>query len=334
MDTKISDQLKIYEQIGFSIEKAQVLIAMVRKSVDEFFECQQFSLYEEWSENQGNSLKINTKEYDVLARFAVDEYWYGVNELLNINFQDLFTGDPQRAVRTRVPFGFILRSKSSDNEIYIAIRGTQTKPEWFNNLAFKPEEKPFLDSRDLGKVHGGFYHIYKKDNVGRRIDPEDDLDPIQKVIEDTIESKCQPESKVYVVGHSLGAALATMAAAHIRFLNYFSEPPTLYTFASPRVGNEKFAQYIEQNLNAYRVINSEDIISAVPLASARLTPKKEIEKVLVEDFKEVSGFLSGVTSLLPDLDFYHVGKVIPFTVHKGSILENHIAATYEEALIL
>lgn len=333
--------LKIYEQVGFSGDKAQTLIAMVLEAVKEFKEfdeLQDSQSYENWTASKGDSITINGKTYDVLERFGVDEYWYGLSEILNIRIIDLFSPDPRRSIRTRVPFGFILRPQDSENEVYISIRGTQTMPEWFNNLAFKPNEEAFLDSQNLGKVHRGFHHIYTKANIGNPGTEKDDLPSMKKMISETLTQKCKPSSKVYIVGHSLGAALATMVAAHVSHLGHFTTSPTLYTFASPRVGDKDFSEYIEENLvegdlpSVYRVINSEDIISAVPLASPSLLPVQDIEEAIAKNLRVVSNRLLKVLPLLPKLDFYHVGQVIPFTLHKGSILENHIAKTYAEAM--
>jgi len=36
--------------------------------------------------------------------------------------------------------------------------------------------------------------------------------------------------------------------------------------------------------------------------------------------------------VLADKDFYHVGQTVAFSLHKRSILENHIVKTYLEAL--
>ena len=344
--------MAIYEPWGFSVDKAKTLIGMVLKSVEEFYDLKKrfseanpsekdpSSLYEKWEadlENTGrNTIEVEGETYQVLKRLAIDEYWYGLSNIADIRVRDFFTGDPKKGFRERVPFGFILRSVSSPNEIYVVIRGTQTKPEWYNNLRSSPEEEGFIDAETLGKVHSGFYHIYNKPNKGDRLDKEDDLPSMMDVITEEIgKLTADPSIKVYVAGHSLGAALATLAAAQIRYQRLEQEPeiePILYTFASPRVGDKRFEGYVSKHLKyVFRVINSEDIISAVPLASPRLLPEDEIGE-MVEGLGKLGESILKFTSLLPNLDFYHVGRTIPFTVHKGSILENHIAATYQEAI--
>src|SRR2546421_4343343 len=71
---------------------------------------------------------------------------------------------------------------------------------------------------------------------------------------------------VWFTGHSLGAALATLAAARSERLD------GLYTFGSPRVGDEGFARAFGQRLSQkgveyFRFVNNRDIVTTVPLTS-------------------------------------------------------------------
>jgi hypothetical protein len=62
--------------------------------------------------------------------------------------------------------------------------------------------------------------------------------------------------KIWMTGHSLGAALATLAA------DRYGEVQGVYTFGSPRVGNLRFK---ESYLNrAYRFVNGSDIVAKIP----------------------------------------------------------------------
>jgi triacylglycerol lipase len=66
---------------------------------------------------------------------------------------------------------------------------------------------------------------------------------------------------VWVTGHSLGAALATLAS--IRLVNEGYTVKSVYTYGSPRVGNPDFhSAYSTVN---YRFVNNNDVVPHVPL---------------------------------------------------------------------
>ncbi|PYH94499.1 mono and diacylglycerol lipase [Aspergillus ellipticus CBS 707.79] len=73
-----------------------------------------------------------------------------------------------------------------------------------------------------------------------------------------------PNYELVVVGHSLGAAIATLAAADLREKGHEA---TLYAFASPRVGNPTLAKFItDQGKGAnYRFTHTEDPVPNLPL---------------------------------------------------------------------
>jgi hypothetical protein len=69
--------------------------------------------------------------------------------------------------------------------------------------------------------------------------------------------------KVIIAGHSLGASVASIAAARILFLTNLKVD--LYLYSSPKTGNKVFADYLENNAdNIYRFYNESDIVPTVP----------------------------------------------------------------------
>ena len=64
--------------------------------------------------------------------------------------------------------------------------------------------------------------------------------------------------KLWITGHSLGAALATLCASR------YGNVQGVYTFGSPRVGNEGFKEKLQAKI--YRVVNNDDIVARVPPA--------------------------------------------------------------------
>lgn len=76
-----------------------------------------------------------------------------------------------------------------------------------------------------------------------------------------------PSRALWVTGHSLGAALATLACATmVNDLWAGCQPSALYTFGSPRVGDETFANELGQRLGpcVFRVVHNNDVICELP----------------------------------------------------------------------
>ena len=58
-----------------------------------------------------------------------------------------------------------------------------------------------------------------------------------------------PGAHVYVIGHSMGAAVATICAMDVKFtFNLTRDEIHLYTFGSPRVGNDVFATFVKSQI--------------------------------------------------------------------------------------
>jgi len=64
------------------------------------------------------------------------------------------------------------------------------------------------------------------------------------------------ECPLFYTGHSLGAALATIAASR-------RPPDAVYTFGSPRVGNDIFIDALS-DIPIYRVVDCDDVVSFLP----------------------------------------------------------------------
>ncbi|MEM7344107.1 MAG: lipase family protein [Chloroflexota bacterium] len=71
---------------------------------------------------------------------------------------------------------------------------------------------------------------------------------------------------LWFTGHSLGAALATLAVARLR-LEMDRGVFGLYTFGSPRTGNPEFSSALNTDFKPYifRFVNNNDVVTRVPL---------------------------------------------------------------------
>jgi len=75
-----------------------------------------------------------------------------------------------------------------------------------------------------------------------------------------------PTGPTYILGHSMGGALAHLCAMDLRTA---FDPPELrvFSFGSPRVGNAVFASFFEQSVaEAWRFTHARDIVPSVPPA--------------------------------------------------------------------
>jgi len=191
-------------------------------------------------------------------------------------------------LRRKVPvyYGFVLESEERS---LVVFRGTQRRVEWLNNISAIHED--FIDPKvhsPLGRVHVGFHGKYKE-----LVDPL----PLE------VMGRLNPTKPCYVSGHSLGGAIATLAALDAA-LNLPELRPQLrlYTYASPRVGDVAFANAFQQQVpNSYRIVNLADVVPLVP-----------------------------PTQL--DGPYVHVGQKWAFLSQNDDVLPNHQIKTYRNAI--
>ena len=100
------------------------------------------------------------------------------------------------------------------------------------------------------RVHEGFYRAFVKPNEGK-LGIEDKMGAIKQATNGAV--------PIYISGHSLGGALAQIAAAVLGS----DQVGACYTYGSPRVGNSYFDLWVK--VPSYRVLNYADIVPQVPL---------------------------------------------------------------------
>lgn len=99
-------------------------------------------------------------------------------------------------------------------------------------------------SEQGGKVHSGF-----------KIALNQVWNDLEKYLR-TIRSKSSSKQNVWFTGHSLGAALAILAA------DRYGDVQGVYTYGSPRVGDNQFA--LDYFANTYRIVNNNDLVTMIP----------------------------------------------------------------------
>ncbi|WP_373500097.1 hypothetical protein [Desulfococcus sp.] len=117
----------------------------------------------------------------------------------------------------------------------LVFRGTSAFETWLSNLNTLQ-----TDWGAGGLVHSGFKNEFFK--IWERVDE--------------CLSGFPPDFPLFYTGHSLGGAMATLAAS-------LRPPSGLYTFGSPRVGDAAFVQSLRE-VPIFRVVNNRDLVTLLP----------------------------------------------------------------------
>lgn len=166
--------------------------------------------------------------------------------------------------------------------ITVVLRGTEINQgigvscnDWRSNL--RTTRKPMKIPKGIRKLvenkirrvklHQGYQERVFYERDGANTDQERKYDEILKVVKR--QSELYPTYKIYVTGHSLGAAMASIIAFLFASEPDLPKPITTINFASPRVGNHKFLRCCivlerEKQLRFCRVINKHDTVSTFP----------------------------------------------------------------------
>ena len=126
----------------------------------------------------------------------------------------------------------------------MVFRGTDESEDWLDNILILPTKKLF------GEFHKGFWDA-----------TEEVWDGLYRKYEEKDKEKTRP---LFITGHSLGGAMATIAAAKLIHLD---KPFTsVYTFGQPRVMKSETAELFNDKGKArfFRFQNNNDIVTRVP----------------------------------------------------------------------
>jgi hypothetical protein len=220
---------------------------------------------------------VRELSYDLKAGKGLDEKSgdLGLGKMFSI----------KRKGPSSMPIGFIA---SQGKRAFIVFRGTKTVKEWISNMGIGLKEYPLPD---YGSVHEGFLQLYCS---------------IRPAIIEAL-SQLGGKRKLYVAGHSLGAALATLALPDIE-ASAKVKIDALYTFGSPRAGDDAFVRAFNSDYGkrSFRIANTSDIVTQVPLPIP----------------------LAGLVGAY----FSHVDTPVDCTVQDRDLEKNHAMRTYLSAL--
>jgi len=129
------------------------------------------------------------------------------------------------------------------------------------------------DCNTSGRVHRGFSSAYEC---------------ISQEIENELSKPNYSELALYITGHSLGGAIATVATKRLKHIGGHA---ATYTFGAPRVGNEDWVATIKTPV--YRIVNSADIVPMLP-------PNGMVIDALGWLIKLIPAYGEGISKLLLD----------------------------------
>jgi hypothetical protein len=134
----------------------------------------------------------------------------------------------------------------TDKELIFTFRGTEVNEFADIKADLKFRRVPVTSDHEAGTVHRGFKSA---------------LDVLWDAVLEDYNRLCEGRHVVFT-GHSLGAAIATLAMS--RLDNYDAE---LYTYGSPRVGDSDFKAVFNFRFDkVYRFRNHNDIVTRHPMS--------------------------------------------------------------------
>jgi hypothetical protein len=140
---------------------------------------------------------------------------------------------------------------TGDTNIIVSFRGTETLTNWLENLRIAKTDRQMSCSGC--KVHSGFL---------------DSWTPIATPVVNEIR-RLQfryPSARLYTTGHSLGGALAVVAAYCLEY-DHHLKIAGVFTYGQPRVGNKEFADFYNLKSDTHvtwRITHHRDIVPHLP----------------------------------------------------------------------
>jgi len=152
--------------------------------------------------------------------------------------------------------------RSSDGRLGIlAFRGTVPN----DILNWLTDANTTLTNFHFGRIHTGVYRNVEPlwgpvaEELDKATNPSTDLQ--------NGGGSLAPLENLYITGHSLGAAMAVIAAARIFTSHYAAWQPLVrgvYTYGQPSVGDKNFADEFQSRFSLFRHVFRDDVVPHLP----------------------------------------------------------------------
>lgn len=185
-------------------------------------------------------------------------------------------------------FGFVLTSERAS---VLAFRGSGSAVDWVSD--FIAQQTTYRPVKNTGLTHKGFTDIY--------------MSARSQILD--IMKQLPPDRPLFITGHSLGGALATLASLDLANNSPFTAP-IVYTFGAPRVGDPKFVNnYNSTVATHWRFQNEFDIVPHLPTLVYQSPNTKQTYY------------------------YMHVKGEVKRSFRMGSVAGNHILSSYFADLV-
>lgn len=206
-------------------------------------------------------------------------------------FENLSKGDPLEVEifngNNAFPYDTECAVLTNSRLIIVAFRGTEGITgirDWLTNSQHLMKKSP--NSWGAVNIHEGFYNA---------------LNEVYQDVRSHVRDQVQQNNgrKVFLTGHSLGGALATLCAYRFQQVGGV-DVQGVYTFGSPRVGDKQFKTLYTSILHnrTYRWVNDDDFAAKMP------------------DFAGLPSPITNTTT------YYHVGQLNHINAN-GTVDMNH-----------
>ncbi len=183
----------------------------------------------------------STSEYIVKVTSTIESLLWNHEEEKNKLIHELSTLNESKLLQTfDTELGTQAILVETPISYVLAFRGTEATS--LNDI--KSDAKATITKcKTSGRVHAGFHEAFE--SVEKKL---------HAALSELTESK-----PLFITGHSLGGALATIAAKRLKFEHGIA---ACYTFGAPRVGNKEWISTIKTPI--YRVVNAADSVTMLP----------------------------------------------------------------------